>query len=123
MTFPSEPRRWWRYVRGLALPVLLWGAFVGGLIVYVQWSRMGDEQYDEAALEEWIDESRVFRQTLPQLVREYRQDPSQENASKVQTHLATLGDVTKMYNGELPLFPTIYRLELTFTEGPGPAPQ
>ncbi len=122
MTASRERRRWWRYLRGLALPVLLWGGFISFLIGFSLHSRLGDEQYDEAALREWVEESRVFRETLPQLVRDYRHKPNAENASKIQAHLAALGDVTKMYAGQLPLFPTVYRLELAFVPDPGQPP-
>ncbi len=56
-----EPRRFWRYLGGLLVPVLLWVLFV---VVLGTTSRLrGDKEYDEAALREWIDESRPFRET------------------------------------------------------------
>jgi signal transduction histidine kinase len=120
---PAPERRGWRLLRGLALPLLLWSAFVGALLFYTLRSGTNaDEQYDEAALREWVEEARVHRETLPQLVREYRQNPTRENEDKVRAHLDALGDVTKMYSGELPLFPTIYRLDLMVDE-PGGAPK
>jgi signal transduction histidine kinase len=123
MTTAPERRRGWRYLRGVMVPLLLWTVFVGALFAYTMRSGTNaDEQYDEAALREWIEEARVHRETLPQLVREYRQNPTRENEDKVRSHLAALGDVTKMYSGELPLFPTIYRLELSVEE-PGSTPK
>jgi signal transduction histidine kinase len=122
MTSAPERRRWWRDLRGVAVPLLLWTVCVGALLIYTMRSETNaDDQYDEAALREWIEEARVHRETLPQLVREYRQNPTRENEDKVRSHLSALGDVTKIYSGQLPLFPTIYRLELNVEE-PGAAP-
>jgi len=128
MTGPRRGR-FWRYVRGLAAPVLLWSLFVG-LLVNTLWSRLrGGEAYDQAALREWVEESRVFRETLPEMVRNYLQAAGQENpspdvlsdqAEAIQQQLKSLGDPTKMYQGQLPLFPAIYRLELEFRTGADP---
>jgi signal transduction histidine kinase len=115
-------RRHLRTVVRIVLPILLWCGFIGLLVSYALHTRRGDEQYDDAALQEWVEESRVFRETLPQLVRDYRRKPTVENASKLQAHLAALGDVTKMYAGQLPLFPTVYRLELQFVPESGEEP-
>src|SRR5262249_9360098 len=62
----------WRYVRGLAAPVLLWGIFLAVLLqILPTWLR-GDEEYDKKALREWIEEARVSnRDTLPEVVRDY----------------------------------------------------
>ena len=126
MTQPGRRGGWWRYVRGLAAPVLLWALFVG-LLVNTLWSRLrGGEAYDQAALREWVEESRVFRETLPEMVRDYVQAAGQDNTSPddlvdqaqaIGQQLKALGDATKMYQGQLPLFPAIYRLELEFRTG------
>src|SRR5690349_8945453 len=58
-------KEFWRYVRGLAAPVLLWSLFVTVLIEPLQTWLNGDETYDKAVLREWIEEARVFRETLP----------------------------------------------------------
>jgi signal transduction histidine kinase len=112
----------WRYVRGLIAPVLLWILFVAALVDTLQSRIHGDEEYDEASLREWIEEARVFRGTLPDIVRDYltaaARDPNQADVSsvreKIQVQLNSLADPTKMYGSQLPLFPTIYRLELEF---------
>jgi signal transduction histidine kinase len=124
----GERRRFWRYVRGLAPPVLVWALFVAVLVDTIRSRIHGDEEYDKAALREWIDETRVFRATLPEMVREYVQlaEPGKERpdlllvqSQLIQEELESLGNVTKMYQGQLPLFPTIYRLELDFRDVPG----
>src|SRR5438094_857697 len=106
---PLLSERAWRYVRGLAAPVLLW-ALVAALLVrpVTSWLH-GDEQYDQAALHEWIDEARVFRDSLPEMVRDYvrdldraRQDnpdasPAtdlllEKKVEKIAEHLKSLGN-------------------------------
>jgi signal transduction histidine kinase len=147
MTSPaaSAPRRrWWRYARVLAVPVLLWVLVVVGLAEPVRTWLRGEDGFDRAALEEWLLESRGFRETLPEMVESYlsrarqaaaldnepvpanpaeaaslleRQVLAQQAAlvkrEEIHEHLRALGDPpTKMYAGQLPLFPTIYRLEV-----------
>jgi signal transduction histidine kinase len=129
MTRAWPPRRYWRYLRGLIVPALLWGLFIG-LLVSTLWSRLhGDEAFDEAAMREWVEESRVFRETLPELVHSYLDAAAQENTDPedlvvqgqmIQQQLRSLGDPTKMYQAQLPLFPAIYRLELDFPAGGDP---
>jgi signal transduction histidine kinase len=83
----------------------------------------GDEKYDEAALREWIEESRPFRETLPELVRTYLETADPENprpellvlqTEEIQVQLQSLCDPTKEYQQQLPLFAAIYRFELSF---------
>lgn len=121
--------RWWRYVGGLALPALLWGLFVYVLVDALRARLHGAEEYDEAALREWVEESRVFRETLPEMVRGYLDDCDQGKAEEeargeqqITEQLRSLGKPTKMYQGQLPLFPTIYRMELEFPRNPKLAP-
>jgi signal transduction histidine kinase len=131
----------WRYFRGLAAPVLLWGLFVVVLIDPLQSWLRGDDRYDEASLREWIEEARVFRETLPEMVHAYLSDLDQARsadpasdpatdpllllkAEKIQEHLKSLGTPpTKMYPGQLPLFPILYRLQLRLVVAPGFPPQ
>jgi signal transduction histidine kinase len=120
---PGKHRQFWHLVRGLSAPVLLWVLFLGVLASTIQSRLHGGEEYDRAAIREWIDESRVFRQTLPELVRDYLKladedstEPETLTLQSLQIHeqLKALADPTKMYQGQLPLFPAIYRLELDF---------
>jgi signal transduction histidine kinase len=112
---PGRERRWiWRYVRGLLAPVLLWILFLGALVNALQSRLQGGDEYDKAALREWIEESRVFRAALPEIVREYLEQPDPEKRQEILVQLKSLADPTRMYGGQLPLFPAIYRLELEF---------
>jgi signal transduction histidine kinase len=119
MTPTRDWRRTWRYLGGLVAPALLWGLLIVVLVVALR-----SRKYDEAALQEWIDESRPFRETLPELVRTYLQSADPDNAHPEQSlevqfqaihaQLQSLADPTKEYQQQLPLFPAIYRVELIF---------
>jgi signal transduction histidine kinase len=127
----ARPQRFfWQYIRGLAAPVLLWGLFLSVLWNTLQSRLQGDREYDRAALREWIEESRAFRDTLPGLVRSYLETADPESgqpdllprkALEILEQLKSLADPTKIYGAQLPLFPTIYRLELEFPNSSGPA--
>ena len=122
-------------MRGLAAPVLLWSLFVGVLVQLLPSWLQGEARYDEMALREWIDEARVFRDSLPETVDDYvaqvqqaRKDDPQARPdadhlplllrmNKVEELLRALGDPpTKLYPTQLVLFPTIYRLEVHFDD-------
>jgi signal transduction histidine kinase len=123
----------WRYVRALLAPLLLWGLFLGALgRLLPSWMR-GDDSYDEKALKEWLDEA-GSRDNLPKMVRDYldavgkwrQQNPDAElsgnlvlrlHAEKIEEQLKSMGDPpTKMYSGQLILFPIIYRMEVHFDD-------
>src|SRR5438105_2984798 len=114
-------KQFWRYARGLVAPVLLWTLFALVLRDPLQTWLQGDRSYDEAALREWIDESRVFRETLAARAREYLRDLRQFGKlgkssdvelglkhEALEEHLKALGLPTKVYPEQLPLFLTIY---------------
>src|SRR5258708_5651409 len=79
-------------------------------------------------MREWVEEARVFRDTLPEMARAYLRaldkagdvDPERDpelllEAGAIEENLRSLGDPpSKMYPGQLPLFPIIYRMELKF---------
>jgi signal transduction histidine kinase len=131
MTLPnSEPARvsGWRIALGLAPAVLFWAVLVGWL-AYVLYARtQWWQDADEANVREWLDEARVFRKSLPELVREYlaerdlvksgvASDVDPENkAEEIREQLQALADPTRAYQGQLPLFPEIYRLEVHFAD-------
>jgi signal transduction histidine kinase len=119
-------------VRGLAPAVVLWAALVGwlsyDLYARAQWWR----EADQANLREWIDETRVFRKSLPELIKEYlalhqaikaadpertpSPDDVRDKADQIEEQLAALADATRVYQGQLPLFPEIYRFEVRFPD-------
>jgi len=116
-------KKFWRYLRGLWAPALLWILFVALLIDAWQSRIQGDDEFGKAALREWIEEARVFRSTLPELVRSYLAVAGSEKdlpellplREESQVQLNSMADPTKILGGQLPLFPAIYRLELEFS--------
>ena len=120
--------RWRPYARPLlALAALL--ALAGfGLYQPIRVWLLGESRYDAAAMREWIEEARVFSDTLPEMARAYLQaldkagdvDPEHDpelllQAGAIEENLRSLGDPpSKMYPGQLPLFPIIYRMVLVF---------
>jgi signal transduction histidine kinase len=133
---PTLSERTWRTLRGLAAPVLLWGVFMAVLVKPLSAWLRGDEEYDRAALQEWVEEARVFRRSLPEMVRDYVHDLDQARAvnpqagpttdlvlkaktEEIEEHLKSIGNPpTKMYPNQLPLFPVVYSVEVRFTGEP-----
>lgn len=115
MAAPRRPRGW-KYVRGLTPPILVFAILVGWL-AYALFARIQVWQdADEFNLREWLNEARVFRKTLPELVREYLATEDPVKAHEIGEQLRALGDPTRMYPDQLPLFPQIYRLEVYFPD-------
>jgi signal transduction histidine kinase len=122
----------WTYLRGLVAPLLLWALFVAALLLPSQWWSGDTNDYDRAALEEWLGEARVPWEALPELARGYLdsldaaldhnpnplEDPAlQLEAEKIHEHLKSLATpLTKKYSQQLPLFPVIYRMQVRFAE-------
>src|SRR5207237_3660462 len=77
----------------------------------------------------WLDESRTFRKTLPELIREYLDQLNEyhddANAPEVRSKAQEIGvqlkamvDPLRLYQGQLPAFPEIYRIEVRFLDRP-----
>jgi signal transduction histidine kinase len=144
----SGARQLWRHGRVWLAPAVLWVLVVVALREPLRTWLNGQDAYDQAALEEWLKEARGFRETLPDMVEEYLRRarhladlkaraaasgadvPSEVdlwNARKaaivkreeIHQHLQTLGNPpTKVYPGMLPLFPTIYCLQVRLDDEP-----
>ena len=124
---PAVP--WWKYVRALAPAVLFWAVLVGWLSYLLSDRTRTGPETDEANLREWIDETRAFRKTLPELIREYlrRLDDYQgdaaandvrDKAEEIAEQVRVMADPIRQYQGQLPLFPEIYRIEVQFPGRP-----
>lgn len=139
MSDPTRPdgEGWlWRYGRTLAAPLLLWGVLIGAMAVPLLGWLDSEDEYDRAAMQEWIDEARNSEATLADrvgryvaLVNAYAELEEGTNffervdallavgvaSEEIRQHLQSLGEpATKMYPGMLPLFPVVFRLEVTF---------
>src|SRR5947209_1139585 len=64
-------RHFWRYARVLAVPLLLWVLVVASLRAPLRTWLRGEDSYDHSALQEWLEEARGFRETLPEMVGNY----------------------------------------------------
>jgi signal transduction histidine kinase len=120
----ARTSRWafWKYARGLVPPLLLWALCVGYLVYLYNSRYAGEEMSDEAALREWLQEARITS-ALPALIREYlasvrrgERDVDHSWRDQFQTYLTALGEPLKKYQGQLPFFPVVYRIELEFPE-------
>src|SRR5437762_2951997 len=122
-TPPPDPRvrLGLRYALALAAVGACWAGLVGALVYTVYGRTSGLRQADAAHVREWLDESRVFRKTLPDLAGEYvalrdkyaalDPDPAARlsdevvyKASEIRTQLQVMADPELMYQGYLPLF-------------------
>jgi signal transduction histidine kinase len=107
---------WREWLIGLVPPLILLVllALASGYAVYFRFR--GEEAADERALREWLEESRVFRKTLSELGREYFSATSAEQREKLrqelQDQLYAIAAPVRQFATHLPLFPTVYRLEL-----------
>ncbi|MCS6865429.1 MAG: HAMP domain-containing sensor histidine kinase [Gemmataceae bacterium] len=115
-----------RYIGRLAPLAVLWAVLVGllGWLLYTRalWS----EESDRANVREWLDNTRIFRKTLAELVREYvelltAESRGIDHAERVTTkraeideHLRAMVEPTRVYGGQLPLFPNLYFVEIEF---------
>jgi signal transduction histidine kinase len=143
---PSFWKSFRAYVRALSAPLLLWAPLAFFLYQPISEWISGDLAYDEAAIQEWVEESRSLRETLPEMIEAYVRQTAdlakleQEAATgdlearkkkedaqlpillkqqEIREHLTSLGlPPTKMYTGQMLLFPIIYRLEVRFKDSP-----
>lgn len=140
----TNPAQLWSVIRPFLAPIFLCALVLLTLREPLVWWLQGEERYDQEALREWLREARVF-QTLPELVQAYlaladryqrlekEEAPSSERHAtrqrmaekreEIEEHLRALGNPpTRMYPGQLPLFPVIYRLAVTFDPATGLPP-
>ena len=122
----APPLPVWRYAGRLAPLAVLWAVLVGllGWLLYTRAS--WGEESDRADVREWLDNTRVFRKTLTELIREYvdllraenrgldHADRVNNKRAEVEEHLRAMVEPTRMYAGQLPLFPNLYSLEVEF---------
>jgi len=127
MSKEDQRPRWrilWKYAIGLAPFVIVWLLLVGWLagILYTRanWS----EEADEATIREWLDETRPFRKSLPELIREYVYlvdevraggvplERLTEKRAELEEQMRVLVEPTRAYINQLPGFPVIYGLTI-----------
>lgn len=122
----SPPVPVWRYVVRLAPLVILW-LLMAGLLGWMLYTWAGwSEQADRADMREWLDNTRIFRKTLAELVREYvdlltDENPGPDYANRlknkrneIEEQIRATIEPTRVYSAQLPLFPEVYKLEIDF---------
>jgi signal transduction histidine kinase len=120
---------WWKYTRALAPAVAFWLILIGSL-AYLLWARgkVGPEN-DDATVREWLDEARVWRKSLPELVRDYLTkfndfggDPEasqvREKREEIAEQIEAMADPLRAFPNQLPMFPEVFRLEIEFPGQP-----
>lgn len=107
-----------KYLIRLAPVALLWAALIAwlGWLLFTRanWTK----ESDDADVREWLAETRVFRKSLPELVRDYAAQLDQPGDAdtaalrhdEVAAHIEALVEPTRVYSGKLPLFPEVYSL-------------
>ncbi|OWK36357.1 sensor histidine kinase [Fimbriiglobus ruber] len=128
---PPKPRALWTFALGAAPAIFVW-LVMGGWLATMLYNRANwSEEADEALVREWLEETRNFRKTLPELVREYErlreEDPTgtaaplrlRDKRSEMEELMHGLAEPTRAYLNQLPGFPVIYRLEVVFAPTPG----
>jgi signal transduction histidine kinase len=127
----APPLPVWRYAGRLAPLAVLWAVLVG-LLAWLLYTRAGwNEESDRADVREWLDNTRVFRKTLTELVRDYidlvrtdapgfgHADRVRDKRTEIEEHLRAMVEPTRMYAGQLPVFPSVYTIEVEFAEVSG----
>jgi signal transduction histidine kinase len=119
---------------------------LGALVFYflrepLTYWRDGEKMYDEQAIQEWVREARIGSNNLPDMLRsllrqsaestariQEAQDPvaktvlltalenHKSKRDEIKEMLQGLGRPMRIYPGQLPLFPVIYRLEIRFDD-------
>ncbi len=101
---------------------------MAGLLGWMLYTWAGwSEQADRADMREWLDNTRIFRKTLAELVREYvdlvlDENPGPDHANRlknkrneIEEQVRATIEPTRVYSAQLPLFPEVYKLEIDFS--------
>ena len=132
---PFRWRDWVGLFWPVAAPALVCGLLFLLVLEPLRWWLQGDEIYDEQAMVEWLRESRIGFKTLPELLREMietarvnaRKQSSGPDKSQIGGHEQKRAEIqemlralaappSKIYPGQLPLFPVIFRLQVGFDD-------
>jgi signal transduction histidine kinase len=131
-------RAWLLSAWPMLTPLLLGAAAFYFMREPLNYWRQGEQLYDEQAIKEWVREARVGSRGLPEILKDFLDDAKKRSESlstvkaageaeeilyfqgkkraEIQELLEALGLPAKIYTGQLPLFPDIYRLEIRFDD-------
>lgn len=131
----TEPKGGFSKV-GLLVPILFWLLALFALADPMFLWLGGDSRFEQNAIKEWLEEARVSRRSLPELVEAYLRLVPAKGASvdealdirwqsalvrreEIKEHLRALGEpVSKLYPDQLPLFPFLFRMEVVLDSEP-----
>jgi len=102
-----------------------------GLVFWLAWLLYSraywTQQANEADLREWLDETRPFRKSLPELANEYSAAAAsgdveryQVKYDEVEEQLRAMTEPMRMFSGKLPLFPEVFELSINCPDRPPP---
>lgn len=131
-------RRWLPHAWPIIAPLLLGAIALYFLREPINYWRQGEALYDEQAIQEWVREARVSSASLPEMLKDFldsaeassdkleksapgaaasiRFEHDQKREEIKQLLAAMCVPPTKIYAGQLPLFPVIYRVEVRFDD-------
>lgn len=133
----STWRTWLHHAWPILTPLLLSGIAFYFMREPLKYWRQGEELHDQQAMKEWIREARIGSRSLPEMVEallktsaectrrlndgsgepaELIIDDQSKKRDETREMLQALCTPTKIYPGQLPLFPVIYRLEVRFDD-------
>lgn len=114
-------KRVFENILGLGPVIIIWAILVGWLAWLIYDRAKLSEKADEAALREWLDESRNFRKTLPEMIREIlntiktsQNEKTKLRKEEIEEHLRALNEPIRTFPNQLPIFPEIFRIEILF---------
>jgi signal transduction histidine kinase len=137
----TDRRRYWRVARGMAIPVIWAALMVLALWEPLAAWYQGETRYAQDEMRLWVRDATLGSEPLPRMVASYLdmlaaplkqldangdrdafQKHLKDDANKysvkredIYEHIRTMGEtITKRYANELPLFLTIYRMEVGF---------
>ncbi len=116
------------FLLGIMVPLVMIISLAGLLIYLFSNQAQSGAKNDRADVEEWLEETRVFRKTLPEIVREYidlyeqygNEDASsneyiQRKREEISEQIKALTDPLRIYVAQLPLFLEVYHLRIDFS--------
>jgi len=111
-----EHRPFWKYLEALAPAILVWVILIGALFVLFLRQTNRSDAADRELLREWIDETRIFRKTLPELADEYAEEANEAarllKRAELLAQMESLAEPTRVYPNQLPGIPILYQLSV-----------
>src|SRR3954463_13480313 len=93
-----------RYVRVLVPAILFWAGLIAGAAYLLYERSRWSENYDRAALREWLEERRPNRKSLSELIEDYLRDASDIKTNEIDDQLEAMMEPLRMFRSGTPLF-------------------